>query len=442
MVTEIPNAFWRFSDLNDTSAGRGCPAAGTTGLRACDEVETSRHCRPRRDELQPPSPTASTETTMPLALERFRMIDLSRQLPGPFCSTLLADLGMDVLCVGAPGDPFGVGIPFLARNKRSMTLNLKSERGRALLLELIDRADVLLEGFRPGVTRRLGIDHETLAARNPRLVYCAISGYGQDGPYSDRVGHDLNYLGFAGVLNYMGEQARAPIVPGVQIADIGGGSLMAAVGILSALLAREHTGRGQMVDVAMLDGAVSWNVYNVLLHQLSGEPPERGGEQLSGRNPCYNVYETRDGRHVTVGAYEGHFWATLCRHFGKEEWIPEQWAEGERRDEMLRFFRAAFRKKTLAEWMAELGEKEICFGPVSTLDEVYADPQVRHREMIVEMDGPRGPGRATGVPIKLSDTPGSIRSAPATFGADTDAVLGELGLVAGEIADLRRKGVV
>src|SRR6185369_1016484 len=131
---------------------------------------------------------------MSLALERFRMIDLSRQLPGPFCSTLLADLGMDVLCVGAPGDPFGVGIPFLARNKRSMTLNLKSERGRALLLELIDRADVLLEGFRPGVTKRLGIDYETLAARNPRLVYAAITGYGQDGPYRDRVGHDINYL--------------------------------------------------------------------------------------------------------------------------------------------------------------------------------------------------------------------------------------------------------
>lgn len=379
---------------------------------------------------------------MSLALEHHRMIDLSRQLPGPFCSTLLADLGMDVLCVGAPSDPFGVGIPFLARNKRSMTLNLKTERGRELLLSLIDGADVVLEGFRPGVTKRLGIDYETLAARNPRLVYCAITGYGQDGPYRDRVGHDINYLGFAGVLGYLGEEGRAPIVPGVQIADIGGGSLMAAVGILSALLAREHTGRGQMVDVAMMDGAVSWNVYNILLHQYFGKPPVRGGEQLTGRNPCYGVYETRDGRHVTVGAYEGHFWATLCRHFGKEEWIPLQWEQGEKREEMMRFFRAAFREKTLAEWMAELGEKEICFGPVSSLDEVYADPQVRHRGMILETESPTGRTRMTGVPIKLSDTPGSIRSAPTALGHDTDAVLAGLGLDAAAIAELRRQGVV
>jgi len=195
-----------------------------------------------------------------LALGHLKLLDLSRQLPGPFCSTLLADLGMDVLVVTAPHDPFGTGIPFLARNKRSMTLDLKTEAGRDVFRRLAAGADVVLEGFRPGVAARLGIDHATLAAANPRLVYCAITGYGQDGPYRDRVGHDVNYLGYAGVLNYVGEAGRAPVIPGVQIADIGGGALMAAVGILAALAARERSGRGQFVDVAMLDGMVAWTL--------------------------------------------------------------------------------------------------------------------------------------------------------------------------------------
>src|SRR5439155_1538186 len=176
-------------------------------------------------------------------LDHLRLLDLSRQLPGPFCSTLLADLGADVLTIAAPGDPFGTGIPFLARNKRSMTLNLKSDAGRDIFLRLAAEADVVLEGFRPGVMARLGIGWERLSALNPRLVYCAISGYGQDGPHRDRVGHDVNYLAAAGVLHYVGEAGGPPVIPGVQIADIGAGSLMAAVGILTALIARERPGR-------------------------------------------------------------------------------------------------------------------------------------------------------------------------------------------------------
>jgi crotonobetainyl-CoA:carnitine CoA-transferase CaiB-like acyl-CoA transferase len=187
-----------------------------------------------------------------------------------------------------------MGIPFLARNKRSMTLDLKRAAGRDLFLRLAAEADVLLEGFRPGVTARLGIDYETLRAANPRLVYCAITGYGQDGPYRERVGHDLNYLGYAGVLNSIGEAGRPPVVPGVQIADIGGGALMAAVGILTALIARGQTGRGQLVDVAMMDGAFAWNAYHLLLHLLHGRAPERGRAQMTGRHPA-----TPSTRHAT-----------------------------------------------------------------------------------------------------------------------------------------------
>jgi crotonobetainyl-CoA:carnitine CoA-transferase CaiB-like acyl-CoA transferase len=374
---------------------------------------------------------------MTTPLHGLRLLDLSRQLPGPFCSTVLADLGMDTLIIANPTDPFGVGIPFMGRNKRSMTLNLKSERGREIFLRLIDDADVLLEGFRPGVMQRLGIDYATLSARNPRLIYCAISGYGQDGPYRDRVGHDVNYLGFAGVLNFIGTSDGPPVIPGVQIADIGAGALMAAIGILSAVIARHQTGRGQFVDIAMMDGAVMWNVYHLLLH-LIGQDPQRGTAQLTGRYACYATYETRDGRYVTVGAYEPHFWATLCRHFGREDFIEQQWAEAPARTTILEFFRNAFRQKTLAEWMAELGEKEICFGPVNTIDDVFADPQVRHRGMIVDA----AEGRTIGHPIKLSDTPASNRSAPPTFGQHTDEVLARLRFSAADIAQLRADGIV
>ncbi|MBX3026094.1 CoA transferase [bacterium] len=371
-------------------------------------------------------------------LQHLTLLDLSRQLPGPFCSTMLADLGMDTLVVANPTDPFGTGIPFMARNKRSMTLNLKSAAGRELFLRLADRADVLLEGFRPGVMQRLGLDYATLSARNPRLIYCAISGYGQDGPYRERVGHDVNYLGFAGVLNFIGRGDGPPVIPGVQIADIGAGALMAVIGILCAVIARQHTGRGQMVDIAMLDGAALWNVYPVLLHLL-GQAPQRGQTQLTGHHACYAVYETSDGRYVTVGAYERPFWATLCQCLGHPEFIDRQWAEGEERERMLATFRAIFRTRTQAEWLAELGERDICFGPVNDVEQMLADPQLRHRGMIV--DQPDGPP-TLGNPVKLSETPPALRTPPPTFGQHTDEVLRELGLDAAAIARLRDEGVI
>jgi crotonobetainyl-CoA:carnitine CoA-transferase CaiB-like acyl-CoA transferase len=375
-------------------------------------------------------------------LGHLRLLDLSRQLPGPFCSTLLADLGMDVLVVANPRDPFGAGIPFLGRNKRSMTLDLKAERGREIFLRLAADADVVLEGFRPGVTDRLGIGWETLRARNPRLVYCAISGYGQDGPYRTRVGHDINYLAQAGVLGTVGEAGRPPALNAVPVADVGGGGLTAAVGILTALLARERTGRGQMVDVAMLDGSFAMNVYNALLSMIQGRAPGRGGAQLTGFYPCYAVYQTRDGRHVTVGAYEAHFWARLCRHFGREDFVARQWDEGAGRDEMFAFFRQAFRDKTMAEWVRELGDVDICFAPVLTVEEAFDDPQLRHRGMVATMDTAAGPMRFPGPPIHLSETPASLRTPPPVFGADTDAVLAGLGLGADEITALHADGVV
>jgi crotonobetainyl-CoA:carnitine CoA-transferase CaiB-like acyl-CoA transferase len=378
----------------------------------------------------------------PAALGDVRVLDLSRQLPGPFCSMLLADLGADVVVVAAPNDPMGVGIPLLGRNKRNLTLNLKDPEGHAIFDRLVASADVVLEGFRPGVTARLGIDYDTLRARHPRLVYCSLSGYGQDGPYRDRVGHDVNYLGYAGVLDLIGAAGGPPVIAGVQIADIGGGGLMAAVGILAALLARERTGRGQLVDIAMLDGSVAWNVFHTLLYLVSGEVPERGRTRLTGHYPCYAIYETRDGRHLTIGALEPHFWAALCRHLGREDFIETQYTEGKRREEMFAFLRNAFRQKTLAEWMSELGDRDVCIGPVNTLAEALADPQVRHRQMALEVDTPAGRTTTMGTPIKLSETPATLRTPPAAFGEHTEAILSELGYAPAEIAALRARGAI
>jgi crotonobetainyl-CoA:carnitine CoA-transferase CaiB-like acyl-CoA transferase len=380
---------------------------------------------------------------MPSALSRFRLLDLSRQLPGPFCSMLLADLGMDVVTVTSPTDPMALGIPLLARNKRSLTLNLKAPEGRAIFHQLARDADVVLEGSRPGAAVRLGVDYDTLKAINPRLVYCSISGYGQDGPYRDRVGHDVNYLGFAGVIGLTGNAGGPPAIPGVQIADIGGGTLMAAVGILAALWAREETGRGQFVDIAMMDGALAWQVIHGFRYLLERQEPQRGDTLLTGHHPCYAVYETKDGRHVTVGALEPHFWRTLCERLGFPELTEKQFAEGAEREELFQRVRAKFRERTMVEWVNELADLDICFGPVATLSEALQDPQARHRGIVTEMQDARGRTLTTlGNPVKLTDTPPTLRTPPPELGQHTDEVLARLGYSPGDIAGLRARGVV
>jgi crotonobetainyl-CoA:carnitine CoA-transferase CaiB-like acyl-CoA transferase len=375
---------------------------------------------------------------MTAPLRNVKLLDLSRQLPGPFCSMILADLGVDVLVIAAPNDPMGLGLPLVQRNKRSMTLNLKSDEGKEIFRRLVADADIVLEGFRPGVTERLGIDYATLAKLNQKLVYCSISGYGQDGPYRDKVGHDVNYLGYAGVLGVSGPVDGPPTIMPVQVADIGGGALMGAVGILGALLAREHTGRGQFVDISMMDGSFAWNVFHVLLHLIGGQQPERGKTRLTGHHPCYAVYETKDGKYVTVGALEEHFWRNLCVSLGLENFVPDQFAEGERREEMFRTLRDRFRQKTQAEWLAELGPVDICFGPVNSIAEAFEDPQVQARGLLREVDGMK----LIASPLKLSETPPRSPAKPPAFGEHTDEVLRGLGYDGAAIGRLREQHTV
>ena len=377
------------------------------------------------------------------ALSDITVIDLSRLLPGPYCSMILADHGARVIAVESK-QFMSDGLYFntINRNKEHLSLNLKSEKGKQIFLRLIESADVMLEGFRPGVVDRLGVDYESMRKVNPRIIYCSITGYGQDGPFRDRVGHDVNYLSYAGVLNLIGEPDRPPSIPGMPIADIAAGGMNAAIGILLALFAREKTGRGQYIDISMTDGMVAFLPVALFFQQLTGQDPRRADAMLSHRYACYNTYETADGRYLSIGAVENRFWKTLCEHFGVPQYTSLQYDDSGR-NEILHFMRATFKKKTLAEWDAELADLEICYGRVQTFSEMLADPLFREREMILELAGRAGEKKpAIGVPVKLSETPGSVRNAAVDFGESTGAILKELGYTEEEITLLARKDVI
>ena len=377
------------------------------------------------------------------ALTGTTVVDLSRLLPGPYCSMILADHGARVIAIEDRrflAD--GLFMNIINRNKEHMSLNLKTEQGREIFFRLIEKADVVLEGFRPGVVDRLGVDYKSVCAVNPRIVYCSISGYGQTGPYRDRVGHDANYLSFAGVLDLIGEPDRPPSIPGVQIADIAGGGMNGAIGILLALIAREKTGRGQYIDISMTDGMVGFLPAVMFFHQLTGREPKRADTILSHRYACYNTYETADGRYLSIGAVENRFWKQLCQTLGVPEYAALQYDDQHRR-EILDFMRSTFKKKTLAEWENELGDLDICWGRVQSLAEVLDDPLFRERQVIVEIEGQDGQKSKTlGVPVKLSDTPGAVRTPPVGFGESTAAILQELGYDEETIRELSEKGVV
>ena len=376
------------------------------------------------------------------ALSGITVLDLSRLLPGPFCSMILADHGARVISVEDKrfmADDFF--ITTVNRNKEHMSLNLKTPEGKEIFFRLVKKIDILLEGFRPGVVNRLGIDYDTICNVNPKIIYCSVTGYGQTGPYRNRAGHDVNFLGYSGVLNLMGEPDRPPSIPGVQIADIAGGGMNAAIGVLLALLARDKTGKGQYIDISMTDGMVSLLPLTLFFQQRTGENPTRGESLLSHRYAFYNTYETADGRHITIGAVENRFWKLLCEHLGVSEYTPLQYNEN-RRQEILDFMRKTFKKKTLAEWEVELADLDVCWGRVQNLDEVLQDPLFREREMIVDIrQKKRGKITTLGVPVKLSETPGTVRTPPVDFGESTVSILQELGYTKDQINAFADKGV-
>ena len=389
------------------------------------------------------------------ALHGIKVLDLTRLLPGNFCTLLLADYGADVLKIEDTdrGDYGRWHLPrvrtqsayFLGlnRNKKSMKLNLKTEEGKAIFMQLAQKNDVILEGFRPGVTERLGIGYDAVQKVNPEIIYCSISGFGQDGPYRDKVGHDINYIGIGGILGITGQMGGPPVIPASQIADIGAGGMMATVGILMALIHRRKTGKGQYIDISMLDGVVSWLSLFASKFFADGEIPGRGGMMLNGKFPCYRVYRTKDDEYITIGALEEKFWKNLCRALEREDLIPHQHATGSQGDEVVAQLEKIFLTKTRDEWTEYLEGFEICHGPVNDFQETFSDPQVLHRGMILEVDHPtEGRIKQVGFPIKFSETPGRVRLQSPGYGEHTKEVLQELGYSEGNIETLERSGVI
>lgn len=380
-------------------------------------------------------------------LQGIKVLDLTRLLPGGFCTLVLADLGADVLKVEEPGrgdylrafPPLGAAqsrlFSALNRGKRSLSLNLKDPAGRALLLELARGADVLVEGFRPGVLARLGLGEPELRRASPALVICAISGYGQAGPLRGRAGHDLNYLGAAGALGLIAPRGGGtPVVPGLQIADIGGGALTAALGILAALLERQRTGQGQTLDISMSDGVLHWLALYAAELEAGGAVAPGGRGTLSGGYACYSVYATADGRALTVGAVEPHFWAELCRMLGRPHYAALQYAPWEQQAQMFADLDALFRTRTLDEWLGFFGEAEVCVGPVRTLAEAL---EARAERLVTVEQPGDGPLRMLGGLF------GAASGAPApTLGQHTQAVLAGLGYPPEQIDALRAQGVI
>ena len=376
------------------------------------------------------------------ALAGITVLDLSRLFPGPYGSMMLADHGARVIAIEdkrfIADDLF---ITTVNRNKEHMSLNLKTPEGKEIFFGLVEKADVILEGFRPGVVQRLGVDYDTVCRINSKIIYCSITGYGQTGPYRHRAGHDVNYLAYSGVLDLMGEPDRPPSIPGVQIADIAGGTMSAVIGILLALLARERTGKGQHIDISMTDSTVGLLPLALFFQQRTGENPKRGDMLLAHRYACYNTYETSDGRYLSIGAVENRFWKNLCEYLEVPEYASLQYDE-KRRFELIDFMRTTFKQKTLTDWEAELADLDICWGPVRSLPEVLQDPLFRERGMVADFRDNNGKTTTTlGIPVKLSETPGSIRTPPVAFGESTIPILRELGYTANQIKDFEDKGV-
>ena len=397
---------------------------------------------------------------MSLPLQGVRVLDLSRLLPGGFCSLLLADFGADVLKVEdtGMGDYVRWAPPHydgphasarsslflsLNRNKRSIRLDLKNERGREALLRLVAEHDVVLESFRPGVLDRLGVGYERMREANPGIVYCAISGYGQDGPKRDSSGHDMNYLGLIGLLGLTGELGGEPVQAAGQIADLGGGALMAAFGIMAALRERDGgpgrpgSGEGQMVDVSMADGALSWLAMVAGAYFADGVVPRRGELMLAGSVICYRPYECADG-FVSLGALEPKFWQAWCRGVGREDLIASQFERpGSAPHEQVAG--DLQRPHARASGSSSPREHDCCLEPVLELDEALDSELVRSREMVVEIEQPgaTSPIRQLGIPVKLTRTPGEHARLPGPqLGEHTAEVLLAAGYTEAEVAEL------
>jgi crotonobetainyl-CoA:carnitine CoA-transferase CaiB-like acyl-CoA transferase len=382
---------------------------------------------------------------MALALEGIRVLDLSRTVPGPYCTMVLADMGAEVIKIEDPGYSMGLlpdqekqsAYDFLSRNKKSIALNLKTAEAREVMHRLASDADVVTEAFRPGVTERLGVDYATLSSLNPRIVYCSLTSFGQDGPYRDLPGHDPNYISIAGAVGLTGDQEGNPVIIRAALGDIGS-ALHCVIGILCALMARNSTGKGQYIDISMTDSVVPFLTVSLLRYFRDGFVPRRGWPSLS-----INTWQTKDGKFVSTGLIEPHFWERFCRALGREDLIPHHRAKGNKLREVHSAIKEAFLTKTRDEWFRIMKDADTCVTPVLELDEVVQDPQLLGRDMFPEYEHPtEGKVRQMGMPIKLSDTPAQFRSFAPVLGQHTDEIMRGLGYTEAQIHAMRKAGAI
>ena len=400
---------------------------------------------------------------MTAPMNGIRILELTRVGPGAFCTRLMADMGAEVIKIDGPDDPVRgsrgtdreqrIRRQGLDRNKKSIVLDLKQAASQEVFQKLAATADVVVEGYRPGIAKRLGVDYDTIRAINPRIVYCSLSGYGQTGPYSHLPGHDLNYMAMSGVLDMLGTRGGPPVEPLNLIADLSSASLHGVIAVLAALMARQQTGKGQHLDVSYVYGVVSIMSGSGALysHILEGVGPKRGEPATAGSYPYYSAYETKDGKWFTIGCIEHHFWENFCRVIEREDLLPWKQAPEhqdapptEEWDEVHRELERIFMTRTRDEWWDLLKDHNICIGKVYSIDEALNDIQIQHRGMVVELDDPvLGKIRQIGVPIGFSDTPGLTNFTPAPeSGAQTDEILKELGYVPGDISSMKEAQAV
>ena len=375
-------------------------------------------------------------------LEGIRILEAALQYPGPYCSLLLADLGAEVIKIEKPGvGDLARQLPYFFQsingNKKSLTLDLKLPAAQKILYRLVENSDVFMEGFRPGVASRIGIDYQALKKVNPRVIYCSISGYGQEGPYRDLPGHDLNYLAMAGMLNCFQDERGNFIAPGVAIGDLSSG-MFAAIGILAALQSREKTGQGQFIDVSMVDGLLSWMTTRLGIFWGTGRFERE-------RDAGYGIFRTQEGRFLTLGiAHEDWFWNRLCKAMGLSELEGIHGTERrKRRDELAERLQMVFLAKPMKDWVKILKDADVPFAPVKAPEEMEQDPHLLFRKMIQEVSLPSGEKiRQVGSPLKFAEIPDSLRTAPPKLGEHNQEILGALGYVDEEIESLRQAKVI
>ena len=404
---------------------------------------------------------------MTLPLDKITILDLSRMLPGPYCTMILSDLGAEVIRVENPKDPMSNLPPFfqkdkyfesgfnavLMRNKRSITLNLKTDEAKTIFYELVKKADVVFDTFRPKVMEKLGIDYTTLSSINPSIICCSMTGYGQYGPYEQKAGHDINYLATSGILDATRErsvfgkedQERPPIVPGLSPADIGG-ALVAAIGILSAVIEREQNSerKGQFVDISMTDSVFFFQPL-VAANKFVRDQSGKKGWGIGGGSgsPYYGVYRTKDNKYLAIGAIEAKFWHALCEGLGRKDLKKKQYVRGEENERIIKEVQNEFLKKTQTEWLEIFENYDTCVSAVKNFREACEDPQILARNMIVKMDHPiLGEIQNLASPIKLSRTPTKIRSFAPKIGQNTEEILKTLNYTDEDIQNLRKNKVV